>query len=115
MEVKGSASLLADGITENGVHLMLSICGLKEQHAVTPSPNELGRLDGKHHRDPMSKNGRKKPPKYERMKQPTKACTEKREDCVFTWNSRIGICKVGLPRDTPVLVISTLPGNTLLH
>lgn len=53
LEVKGSASLLADGITEDVVHLMLSVCGLKEQHAVTPSPNELGRLDGKHHRDLM--------------------------------------------------------------
>lgn len=87
MEVRGSACLLADGTTEDVVHLMLSVCGLKEQHAVTPSPNELGRLDGKHHRDLMSKNGRKIKPKHEQMKQPTKAATEEREDCVFPWNS----------------------------
>jgi len=52
-EVKSSASLLADDITEDVAHLMPSVCGLKEQHAVVPSPNESGRFDGKHYRSPM--------------------------------------------------------------
>lgn len=49
------------------------------------------------------------------MNQPTKASAEKKEDCAFTWNSWIDVCKLGLPKATSVLVISTSPGNTLLH
>lgn len=38
-EVKGSASLLADDVIEDVVHLMLSVWGLKAQHAAVPGPN----------------------------------------------------------------------------
>lgn len=62
-----------------------------------------------------SEYGRKIKKIHKQMKQPTKASTEKRENFAFTWNSWIGVCKPGLPEDTSVLVISTLPGNTLLH
>lgn len=37
--MKGSASLLAYDIIEDVVHLMLSVWGLKAQHAAVPGPN----------------------------------------------------------------------------
>lgn len=46
-----------------------------------------------------SEYGRKIKKNHERIKQPTKASIEKREDCAFTWNWWI-VCRLGLSEDT---------------
>lgn len=83
-EVKGSASLLADDITEDIVHLTLSVCGLKEQQAVVPSPNESERFDGKHYRNPIEQGAISRICNRAKRKKAKTIYTERRERlCIY--------------------------------